>query len=89
MTSKIKQALIGGIIGTAVMTVTMMVCHMIGMPKMSPPEMLSTMMGFSIGIGWLMHFMIGIVFAMAYAFIFINLVKKVGTVHSRRLCRWR
>jgi hypothetical protein len=78
MTTKIKQALIGGIIGTAVMTLVMMIAPMMGMPKMSPPEMLSMMMGFPIVVGWIMHFMIGIIFAMAYAFFFINLVKKVG-----------
>lgn len=48
MTTKIKQALIGGIIGTAVMTKVTMIAPMIGMPKMSPPEMLSMMTGFPI-----------------------------------------
>jgi hypothetical protein len=78
MTTKIKQALIGGIIGTAVMTFVMMIAPMMGMPKMSPPAILSMMMGFPVGIGWMMHFMIGIIFAMAYSFFIINLVKKVG-----------
>lgn len=78
MTTKIKQAFIGGIIGTAVMTVVMMIAPMMGMPKMNPPEMLSMMMGFPIVVGWLMHFMIGIIFAMAYAFFFFNFVKKVS-----------
>ncbi len=78
MTSKIKQALLGGISGTAVMTIVMMIAPMMGMPKMSPPAMLSMMMGFPIIVGWMMHFMIGIIFAIAYAFVFINLVKKVS-----------
>lgn len=78
MTTKIKQALIGGIIGTAVMTLVMMIAPMMGMPKMSPPEMLSMMMGFPIVVSWMMHFMIGVIFAMAYAFFFINVVKKVS-----------
>jgi hypothetical protein len=78
MTNKIQKALIGGIIGTAVMTLVMMIAPMMGMPKMSPPEMLSMMMGFPIVVGWMMHFMIGVIFAMAYAFFFINVVKKVS-----------
>lgn len=78
MTTKIKQALIGGIIGTAVMTLVMMIAPMMGMPKMSPPEMLSMMMGFPIVVGWMMHFMIGVIFAIAYAFFFINVVKKIS-----------
>ena len=78
MKTKFKQALIGGIIGTAVMTLVMMIAPMMGMPKMSPPAMLSMMMGFPIAVGWMMHFMIGIIFAMVYAFFFINVVKKVS-----------
>jgi len=78
MINKIQKTLIGGIIGTAVMTLVMMIAPMMGMPKMSPPEMLSMMMGFSIVVGWMMHFMIGVIFAMAYAFFFINVVKKVS-----------
>ena len=78
MTTKIKQALIGGIAGTAVMTMVMFISPMMGMPKMSPPHMLSMMMGLSIVVGWIMHFMIGIIFAMSYAFILINFLKKIN-----------
>ena len=78
MTNKIQKALIGGIIGTAVMTMVMFIAPMMGMPKMSPPEMLSMMMGFPIIAGWIMHFMIGIIFAMTYTFIFINVVKRLN-----------
>lgn len=78
MTNKIQKALTGGILGTAVMTIVMMIAPMMEMPKMSPPSMLSMMMGFPILVGWIMHFMIGVIFAMTYAFFFINLVKKVS-----------
>ncbi len=78
MSNKIKQSIIGGIIATAVMTAVMMIAPMMGMPKMSPPAMLSMMTGFPIIVGWLMHFMIGIIFAMAYAFLFIKVVQKVS-----------
>ncbi len=79
MTTKIKQSLIGGIVGTAVMTMVMLIAPMMGMPKMNPPELLSMMMGFPIVVGWLMHFLIGIIFAMAYAFFFMNIVKKISS----------
>lgn len=78
MTNKIQKALLGGIVGTAVMTMVMFIAPMMGMPKMSPPEMLSMMMGFPIIAGWMMHFMIGIIFALTYAFIFIDVVKKLN-----------
>jgi uncharacterized membrane protein YagU involved in acid resistance len=77
MTKKIQQALIGGIAGTAVMTLVMFMAPMMGMPEMNPPAMLSMMMGFPIVVGWVMHFMIGIIFAFAYAFLFIDLLKKI------------
>lgn len=78
MNTKIIQSLIGGVIGAAVMSIVMWAAPMIGIPKMSPPDMLSMMLGVPMIIGWFMHFMIGIIFAMTYAFFFINLVKKIG-----------
>ncbi len=79
MTTKFKQSIIGGIVATAVMTMVMFVAPMMGMPKMNPAAMLSMMMGFPLSIGWIMHFMIGIIFALMYAFLFIPLVKKVNS----------
>ena len=79
MTNKIQKTIIGGIIGTAVMTAVMMIAPIMGMPKMSPPAMLSMMMGIPITVGWLMHFMIGIIFAIAYTFFFINAVRKISS----------
>ena len=67
--------MIGGIVGTAVMTMVMFIAPMMGMPKMSPPEMLSGMMGMPVFVGWIMHFMIGVIFALAYAFLFAPNVK--------------
>ena len=78
MSNKITQSLLGGIVATGVMTAVMMIAPMMGMPKMSPPALLSMMMGVPIGIGWLMHFMIGIIFALSYAFVFLNVLKKVN-----------
>ena len=78
METKIKQSIIGGITGTAVMTMVMFVAPMMGMPKMNPAEMLSMMMGLPLTIGWIMHFMIGITFALIYAFFFIKVVKKIS-----------
>lgn len=78
MTNKIQKAIIGGIAGTVAMTMVTLIAPMMGMPKMSPPEMLSMMMGFPIVVGWMMHFMIGIIYAMMYAFILINVLKKIS-----------
>jgi len=78
MKNKIQKSILAGIIGTAVMTMVMFIAPMMGMPKMSPPAMLSMMMGLPISVGWIMHFMIGVIFAITYGFIFINVVKKLA-----------
>jgi uncharacterized membrane protein YagU involved in acid resistance len=49
-----------------------------GMPKMSPPQMLAGMMSVSIVIGWIMHFMIGIIFAFAYVYIISRWLVKIN-----------
>ena len=69
MKTKIQKSILAGIVGTVIMTVVMMVAPMMGMPKMSPPEMLSGMLGLPVFVGWIMHFMIGIIFAFAYTFL--------------------
>ncbi|MBL0126425.1 MAG: hypothetical protein IPP83_02975 [Flavobacteriales bacterium] len=79
MNPKLLKAIVAGVAGTAVMTLVMMIAPMMGMPKMNPPAMLSMMMGMPIAIGWIMHFMIGIVFALAYALLFMKVVRKVNS----------
>lgn len=70
MDKRIQKSILAGIIGTVIMTIVMMIAPMMGMPKMSPPAMLSGMMGMPVFIGWIMHFMIGIIFAFAYTYLF-------------------
>jgi hypothetical protein len=71
MNNKIQKSILGGSIGTAIMTMVMFVAPMMGMPKMSPPEMLSGMLGMPVFVGWIMHFMIGIMFAFVYTYLCI------------------
>ena len=79
MSDKIKQSLIGGIVGTAAMTLMTWIAPLMGFPKMSPPDMLAGMLGLPVFAGWLMHFMIGVIFALAYAFLFIKVVRKISS----------
>ncbi|MBR9998460.1 MAG: hypothetical protein KFF73_05780 [Cyclobacteriaceae bacterium] len=78
METKIKQSLIGGVVATIVMSVFMFLISFIGFPKMNPPAMLSGMMGMPVFVGWFIHLMIGVIFALAYAYFLFNLVKKAG-----------
>jgi hypothetical protein len=52
------------------MTLLMLMATMMGMPPMNIGAMLGGMLGTSDLVGWMMHFMIGVVFTAAYAFIF-------------------
>ena len=79
MANKFVRSIIAGIVATAVMTAFMYMAPLMGMPEMNPAEMLSGMLGVSVVIGWMMHFMIGIIFAAIYVFFFNPLVH----IHSR------
>lgn len=81
MKSKIMQTLIAGMVATAVMTAFMFIAPMMGFPKMNPAEMLSAMMSFPLIVGYLMHFMIGIIYAAAYVYVFnskVNIPNKIA-----------
>ena len=75
MNTKISKSILGGIIGTILMTIVTMIAPMMGMPKMSPSAMLASMTNMPIAAGWVMHFMIGIIFAFAYTYLFAPKVK--------------
>ena len=68
--NKTSRTIIAGIVGTAVMTLVIFLAPKMGLPKMSPPEMLAGMMGLPIIAGWIMHFLIGIIFAFGYSYLF-------------------
>ena len=70
MKSKIAQSIIAGMVATAVMTGFMFLAPIMGLPKMNPAEMLSGMMGVPVIPGYLIHFMIGVIFAAAYVYLF-------------------
>lgn len=75
MKSKIAQSVIAGLVATAVMTGFIFLAPMMGLPKMNPAEMLSGMMGVPLMVGYLMHCMIGIIFAAAYVYLFNSKVR--------------
>ena len=66
-------AIIAGIVGTLAMTILIVLAPMMGMPKMDIIGMLGTMFTENTStarvIGVIMHFMMGIIFALIYAFL--------------------
>lgn len=68
MNIKADRAILGGIIGTAVMTIVgLWVAPFMGMPPMNPANMLAGAMGGSMVMGWVGHFAIGTILALIYA----------------------
>jgi uncharacterized membrane protein YagU involved in acid resistance len=66
----VGRAILAGVIGTAVMTVVgLYVAPLMGIPPMNPADMLAGAMGGSMVLGWLGHFMIGVVLAVIYALV--------------------
>ncbi len=69
MNTKIQKTILGGIIGTAIMSLVMFIMPLVGFAKMAPQNLLSNMMGKPIYVGWLLHFIIGIIFAFVYTYL--------------------
>ncbi len=70
----VLSAIVAGLAATLVMSVVMWLAPKMGFPKMDIVGMLSTMFskkGIPI-LGWMMHLMMGIIFALAYAFLWSN-----------------
>lgn len=83
MQNKLLQSVTSGIAATVVMTLLMVVGGAVGMPKMSPPEMLAGMMGMPVAMGWVIHFLIGIIFAAGYVFLFSHWLRKISNRTTR------
>lgn len=66
-------AIIAGLVGTIAISMVMAMAPRMGMPKMDIVAMLSTMFGKpNLMMGWMMHFTMGIIFALIYTFLWSN-----------------
>ena len=64
----VLDAIVAGLVGTVAFSMVM--ASKMGMPKMDIVDMLSTLFGRpNRTLGWMMHFMMGIIFALIYSFI--------------------
>lgn len=67
-----KSAVIAGIIGTTAMTLFTFMAPLMGI-EMNIPSMLASTFGAPIIVGWVMHFIIGIILAINFAALFLPL----------------
>lgn len=72
MKLNLLKAIAAGIMGTAAMTMLMLLAPKMGMPPMNIGAMLGSVMGGSVALGWAAHFMIGTVLALGYAAVFVG-----------------
>jgi predicted cobalt transporter CbtA len=73
----LQKVVIAGLAGTLVMSILMVMAPVMGMPKMDMGEMLGTMnpmVTLPYWMGWIMHFIIGIILTGIYAAFFLNLL---------------
>lgn len=70
MKNELPKLVLAGILGTVVMTIIMIIAPHMGMPEMAPWKLLAGAMGVPIVVGWIMHFMMGILFALGYGYVF-------------------
>lgn len=71
----IKSVLVAGIIATAAMTVFTFMAPLMGF-EMNIPKMLAGTMGAPIIVGWIAHFMVGVVLAFIYATYFLSFTNR-------------
>ncbi len=64
------RAIVVGVVATAVMTLLMLMAPAMGLPPMNIGAMLASVMGGSLFLGWMAHFVIGTVLAIIYATLF-------------------
>ena len=66
--NKLTSGVIAGLVATVVLSVMMVLKGMMGvMPELDIISMLASMMGASALVGWLMHFMVGVGYGVAFS----------------------
>ncbi len=66
----INSAMVAGLAATAAMTMFTFMAPLMGI-SMNIPEMLASTMGAPIIVGWLAHFMVGVILAISFAAIYV------------------
>lgn len=77
----LKSAIISGIAATVAMTMFTFMAPLMGI-KMNIPEMLASTMGLPVVFGWIAHFMVGIILALIYSAIYLNLTESKSSIKS-------
>lgn len=77
----LKSAVIAGVIATIAMTAFTFMAPIMGF-EMNIPKMLAGTMGAPLLVGWMAHFMVGIILAVIYAAIFLSFINSKSNVRK-------
>jgi uncharacterized membrane protein YagU involved in acid resistance len=69
-TLRAGKAIFAGLAATVAMTALMLMAPAMGLPPMNIGAMLGSVMGGGAAIGWIAHFMVGAILALAFAALF-------------------
>ncbi len=78
----LTQLLIGGLAGTAAMSLLVFLAPLMGIPMGGPWTMLAMFLKAPLAVGWILHFAIGVVLAGIYGYVFLNLLPGSGVVRG-------
>ena len=76
------RLIVGGLVGTAAMTLVMRMGQAMGLPPMDIGAMLGSKLGGSVVLGWVAHFVNGTVLAIIYAALFVTRLPGPGFVRG-------
>lgn len=82
MKIRITKSFIVGILATGIMSIVLLITSILGLPKLSPLDLIAVLFGVSSATGWTIHLMTGIVFTFIYTFYFEPTVK-VKNIYSK------
>ena len=76
--TKVSATIIAGMSGTAIMSGVSALIGMAGGPKMNSAALLAYMLHVSPIAGWILHFVVGILFALIYTFLVMPRLRKIS-----------
>jgi uncharacterized membrane protein YagU involved in acid resistance len=77
MKNQLAIVVISGLAGSVAMSLGQGLLAMLGLPPLSPPDMMAQMVDKPLFAGWMMHLMIGIVFAIAYRYLLYQRLQRL------------
>jgi uncharacterized membrane protein YagU involved in acid resistance len=83
MKRSLARIFVAGVGATVVITVTTMVVYWAGGPRMNEAELLSYLFGLPMPVTWVLHFGVGITFAILYSLLIEAWLKKLHSWFAR------